>query len=255
MPYNTQILQGAFTSPGGTVRLELSPSVDWVEVYNITTMAAGGAGTGVQFKWFRGFPDAACIEYQKLAADDSMLPIYNTTGGFTLFDNATDPLLGPEIAITGITNATPPVTTLVATAGLFEGDVVKFINVPGAQQFGGIDFTIDTIVANTSFECPYAPTIVATGAVAGNIRRLSRDRIYYPRTRYISAITQAANAVVTLTVTHDYSVDEVIRLQVPADFGMTEINGLSATIIAIDAANNTITLDIDSTAFTAFAWP
>lgn len=255
MPAYTQIRQGNFVGTGNNQFINLRNDIDWLHVYNLTTLAAGGAGTGVEFHWLRGFPDAACIEYQKLAADESMVPIYNVVNGFTLFDDGADALLGAPIAITGLTGAAPPVTTLVATAGLHDNDVVRFINVPGAQQFGGIDFTIDTLVANTSFETPFAPTIVATGAVAGFVRRVNRDHMFYPRHRYISSITQAANAVVELTVAHDYNVGEIIRMQVPPAYDMVEMNGLQATILAIDLALNTITLDIDSTAFTAFVWP
>jgi hypothetical protein len=79
--------------------------------------------------------------------------------------------------------------------------------------------------------------------------------MYYPRRRYISSITQAAAAVIELTVLHDFEVGEVVRIQVPDAFDMTEINGLQGEITAVDNLLNTITVDIDSTAFTAFAWP
>jgi hypothetical protein len=145
------------------------------------------------------------------------------------------------------------------TAGLADGDIVRLYNVTGGLQLNGLDFTIDTIIANTSFELAYMAQIVLTGA--GTFRKIPYNPIYYPRARYISSITQAAQAVVQLTVTHGYKVGQVVRFIVPSvagsavSYGMTEMNNLQGTILAIDLVNNTITVDIDSSGFTAFAFP
>jgi len=73
--------------------------------------------------------------------------------------------------------------------------------------------------------------------------------------RYISAITKAASAVVTMTVTHGFTVGQEVRLIVPAAYGMVEANNLQGMITAIDATYNTITINIDSSSFTTFAFP
>lgn len=254
MAYNTYIEQGRFTGAGATETINLRGDIDWMHVWNITVLTAGGAATGVEFIWQRGMADGEGIIYTKLAADDSTTIGYMTTGGFTVVDDNSDPFLGAlNTTITDISNATPPAVSITSTTGLSEDDTVRLINVTGAQQFGGIDFTLDTLVANTSFNLPFAPTIVT--ATTGSLRRVNRESLYYPRSRYISSITQAASAVVELTVIHDYNVGELVRFQVSADFDMTEIDGLLGEITAVDATNNTITVDIDSAAFTAFAWP
>jgi len=256
MAFDTGIFQGRFTSAGTAVGLSFRSDIDWINIYNTTTLAAGGAGTGVEYKWMRGFPAGAMIRYQKLAADDSMLPAYVAAGGFTLIDTSDQTLGALNNTVTTISGAAPPLVSAASTAGLSDGDVVRILNVPGAQQFGGIDFTIDNLVLNTQFDLAYAPVIVTTGVVAGGtFRRVPYDPIFYPRRRYISGITQAANAVVALTVTHGFTVGQVVRFEVPAAFDMTEIDRLTGTITAVDLVNNTVTVDIDSTAFTAFAWP
>jgi hypothetical protein len=79
------------------------------------------------------------------------------------------------------------------------------------------------------------------------------DPIFYPRRRFAANITQASSAVVTCTVDHGLTVGQEVRLQVPAAYGMVEMDGLQATITATTAS--TLTLDVDSSAFTAFAFP
>ena len=64
----------------------------------------------------------------------------------------------------------------------------------------------------------------------------------------ITAITQAASAVVTVGASHTFVVGEAVGFSGVA--GMVEINGLTALITAIGAT--TITVNIDSTAFTAY---
>jgi len=84
------------------------------------------------------------------------------------------------------------------------------------------------------------------------------DPIFYPRRRFITKITQASLAVVTMCVTHGYKVGQLVRMVVPDAFGMTQMNGLQATVVAVNTtttSGNTITLDIDSSAFSAFAFP
>lgn len=64
----------------------------------------------------------------------------------------------------------------------------------------------------------------------------------------ITAITQATSAVVTVGASHTFVVGEAVGFSGVA--GMVEINGLTALITAIGAT--TITVNIDSSAFTAY---
>lgn len=254
MAYDTLVQQGTFTSDGTSHIVTLRGDVDWMWVYNRTNIAAGGGGDIAQAYWQRGMTTGRGVGYDKLAADDS-LEIYQlaANAGFTYIDTSTD-TLGAAVATTQINGAAPPVVSTGNTAGLADGDVVRIINQIGAQQLGGMDFTIDTIVANTSFELANMATIVTTGAAAGIYRRVPTTHpSFYPSTRYISAITQAANAVVTVTVDHTFQVGQEVRFKVPAIYDMVEMDDLSGTVTAV--AISTITVDIDSTAFTAFAFP
>src|SRR5690606_30964450 len=105
---------------------------------------------------------------------------------------------------------------------------------------------IGNLVANTSVELSYmvAPGSAATSAT---IRKVNYQPIYYPRRRFITAITKASSAVVTLSVTHGLTVGQRVVFNVPAAFGMTEINSLRGQITAINTTTNTVTVNIDST--------
>src|SRR5512135_1328056 len=69
-------------------------------------------------------------------------------------------------------------------------------------------------------------------------------------TQPVTGITQASSAVVTYTGADSYVVGN--KVTITGVVGMTEINGVEATITAVNTGANTITLNIDSTAFTAY---
>lgn len=249
------ILQGRFTADGSAKTLTFNSPIDHIRVINQTVADTNQTtAVGVGFEWFRGMPNGAAIEYKKSnAANAANLTDYITSGGFTEVDSSVQTLGALNTTITAISNAATPVVSLTSTTGLSTGDVVRLYNVVGGQQLGGIDFTIGSLVANTSFTLAYMAQIVA--ATTGSLRRVPFDPIYYPRRRFISAITRASQAVVTMTVTHGYQVGQEVSFIVPSDYGMVEMDGLKGTITAINTTNNTITVDIDSSGFTAFAFP
>jgi len=250
---STIIQQGRFTADGTAEVIKLRSDVDWMYVKNYTTTLAGGAGTGVEFRWQKGMADDTAFEYQKLAADESMVPVVAATGGFTYVNTQTsNPLSAINATITAISGAAIPIATAGSTAGLVDGSIVRLINPLGALQFGGVDFTIDTIVANTSFALANAPQIVAS-ALAGSFYIVNVPQAFYPKKRTIALIDQDATATTETTVDHGFTVGQKVRYYVPDTYGMTQIDGLEATVLAVTAAG--FTTDINSTAFTAFAWP
>lgn len=244
------ILQGNFTSAGTDVRLNLPCGVDWMYVFNQTVADAAGADTGAQFFWQRGMNDDTGVIYLKTTTTNALQVDMLASGGFTYYDDSSNPVGGP-IAVTSVSAATPPRVNAVGH-GLQTGDVARMVNIMGAQQLGGMDFTVTRIDAD-NFDLTYAPTIVA--GTTGFFRKISHQPLFAPRRRYITAITQASSAVITMSVTHDFTVGQAVRILVPAIYDMTEINGLIGNITAISTVNNTITVDINSSAFTAFAFP
>lgn len=252
---NTIIEQGSFTSDGTAKQLNIRSDVDWMEVDNYTQLATQQTpGRGVQFRWQRGMAPATGIEIKKTDATDALNGLTLTTGGFTLLDTSIQ-TPGPLVStITAVSNATPPVVTTSAPHGLIANDVVRLINIAGAHELNGYDFTVGngTLTA-TTFSLDYMATIVA--GTTGSFRKLAFQPQFYPRRRFISAITQATSAVIKMTVTHGFTAGQAVRIKVPAAFGMVQINSLIGNITAINTTTNTITVDIDSSAFTAFTFP
>src|SRR3990167_4362958 len=259
MSDNTIIQQGRFTSDGAAKLLSIRSDVDWMRVYNTTIGAASQTtAVGVEYYWQRGFPADAKWSYLKSnAANAANLSQYLTSSGFTLIDTSASPNGVVNATVTAISNAAIPVVSNSGTNGLVAGDIVRILNVAGAQQLGGIDFTVgyNTLTTGT-FSLDYMAQIVA--GTTGSWMKIKYNPLYYPRRRYITKITQASSAVITLSVTHGYTVGQQIRVVVPDAFGMVEMDGLQATITAINTtttSGNTITVDVDSSAFTAFAFP
>lgn len=78
----------------------------------------------------------------------------------------------------------------------------------------------------------------------------------------ISAISQANPCVVTTSSNHNLLTGQVVRLHVPQNFGMVELNNVQASITVL--SNTTFSLqvtqvppgiDINSTNFTSFTTP
>lgn len=69
----------------------------------------------------------------------------------------------------------------------------------------------------------------------------------------IASITQANPMVITTTNDHGYVAGMEVGFLIPAIFGMTQLNGLYGQVTSL--SSNTLTITIDSTNFTAFAYP
>ena len=260
MSDNTIIQQGFFTSTGSAVNIALRSGVDWMRVYN-TTVAAANQTTaiGVEFYWQLGFPAGAQWEYLKSnAASAANLSQYLTSGGFTYIDTSVNYYGLVNATVTAVSTASTPVVTNSGTNGLAAGTIVRLLNVAGAPELGGVDFTVGyNTLSSSTFSLDYMSQLSVAGTT-GSWMAVNFDPLYYPRRRFITKITQAAQAVVTLSVTHGYQVGQVVRMVVPAAFGMTQMNGLQATIVAINTTTttgNTITLNVNSSAFSAFSYP
>lgn len=256
--------QGRFTSTGANVVIQLRSDLDWMWVKNYTVSIAAGAGTGAEFYWQRGMAQGRGLVYTKTAVTGALaVAQIAANSGFYLVDSSVN-LPGPSLALTGITNGNPPVVNTANTASLSNGDIVRIFNTVGARQLAGLDFTIGALSAGVSFTLANMAQIVSANPGAGTFRRIPYNPYFYPSSRYITKISQAVQAIVTLSVTHSYTVGQVVRLIVPtvtaAAYGMTALDGLQATIVAInqadaDGVTNTITIDIDTTGFSAFAFP
>lgn len=89
--------------------------------------------------------------------------------------------------------------------------------------------------------------------------------VYYPgysqivvtpnlRTKTILSITNAFPMVITTDGDHGYVVGMEVRFLIPTQFGMQELNKVDVAQV-IEITSDTLTINLDSSAFTAFAYP
>lgn len=246
------IAYGQYTSDGNPRTLEIPSGVSYIEVEDTTLW--GTSPTAVVRSWWQEGDANNAARQMSEGGASALSAVAITTNGFLPVDYASA-AIGGAVAVTAVTAATPAVVSSASTAQV--GDIVRIYGTTGMLQIAGMDFTVTAVNPGVTQTLGYLPAAgFAAAATAGFIRILSPyDLSYYPRKRYITAITAANPAVITLSVTHGYVVGQKVKIIVPTGFGMPEINGLVATITAINTATNTITTDINAAAFTAFAFP
>ena len=257
MPDYQLIASGSFTSDGAVEELALRSDFDYMKVINYTQSATTqSTGRGCVFEWQRGFADGAGLMYTKQDSSNALDLEVITSGGFTRIDQG-DQSIGAAIATSGtdVAKATSVVTTASAH-GLSVGDRVRIYGTTSMLQIAGYDFTVTTVGSTTTFTVGYIDMSgFAADATAGFVRKLPKNPLFYPQHNRITGITAASSAVITLAVTHGLTVGQKVRVHCSSDFGMEEIDNLVGEITAINTSNNTITVDIDSSAFTTFAFP
>ncbi len=265
--------------------IQIPSGADWMWVRDYTQAGANGSATfyfngtanaspGNFWYWQRGMaPGTGIVQYKGAGvatlSEDTMV-----SGGFTLYDPSGQtagavPVVGNPVAYTAITNVVRPIVSTASTAGLVSGvSIVRLSLLSGdtalAADVSGIDFLVDTVTASTSFRLANAfanAPGLTTGT--GHYRIVNFDPLFYPRRRYVVNLTQAATGgVVTTNVPHQYTPGQRVRFTIPAISGMTQLNAtpqnnyLSAVVASISATDLCqFTIDVDTSAFTAFTWP
>ncbi len=69
----------------------------------------------------------------------------------------------------------------------------------------------------------------------------------------ILSITQAFPAVLTTSTDHGYPAGLMVTFFIPNQFGMIQLNNQNIQVLSV--TNNTLTLNVDSTNYTPFAYP
>ena len=263
MAYDTVIQQGYFTSDGTDKIIPLRSDADWVEVINLTNIAASTQWASVRWYWQRGMTNDDAVNEFHATADQVISMSTSAVGfngatyrGISLIDTSA-PYTFTQ-AITAGTNATQPLYSTADTDRLIPGAIVRIY---GTDQtdVNGLDFSVDTITADTSFRLAnalqQAPGIVA--GAAGTWKYVAPNATVYniwnPKKRVIGNITGASPAVVTTLVDHGYTTGQKVKMRVSAACGMTELDGQEVTVTYINAS--TFSIGVDTTGYTAFAFP
>ncbi len=270
----TILSQGSFVVPATIVNqiVQIPSNADFMWVRNFTQ--AGNVGTpatdtGIEFYWQRGMPIGSALVYYGANGVRTLSVDTIPTGGFTLYDPSgasggyAQANLGPAVATTATTNATRPAVSTGSTAGIAVGTVVRMSNT-AQTDVNGIDMVVSAVTLNTNFTLLTANNALATapGAIggAGFYRIVNTDSVFYPRKRYVTNVSQAANAQVATSIAHGLTPGQAIRFNIPAVSGMTQLNSTSAnnyqysTVLTV-VDDYTFTIDTNTTNFTAFTWP
>jgi len=225
------------------------------EIFDETQFGLASADTDMLSAWW--YKDmangSAFVQNRQSGSAAASTTNMVTTGGFTLIDPTGNQLQSAKTG-SGITNANPAVVT-INSHGYSVGDVVRLYATTGMLQIAGLAFTITAVSTNT-FTLGYLDAS-GFGAAATSVtaQKFNYIAAYYPRRKEITKISVASSAVITLSTTHNFTVGQLVRVYCPASFGMSQINGLLGTVTAISTTNNTITVNINSSSFSSFAFP
>ncbi len=248
------IARGGFTSDGNKRIIEIPTRPDYFQITNRTLWGSGPADVIVESIWYRGMALGNAHNKQE-AASNVLSANASTVNGITLID-FTNPPTFTATAITAVTQANPAQITSVAH-GLVVGDLVIVNNVTGMEQISSLTFEVRSIVDPNNFTIFLDTSGFATPGTAGTAQKVFDDQFYRPERATILSISQATNAVVVTAAqtSVNYQIGEIYRIRVPDVFGMIEMNELLGTVTAVDDSINTVTFNIDSSAFSAFAFP
>lgn len=250
MPF-TIIEGGTFTSTGAGVKIDLPASADYFVTNNLTQAATTqGTGRMVKAEWWKDQTAAAnALRTGKLDSVNTLEQTLVTSGGFTYVESLPD--AEAEVTGTTITKADPAVAS--ATNTYSNGDRVRIYDSTGMLQIGGMEFTISSVSGSAFTLLGLDSSGFAAAATAFKVRRVPADPAVAPEFLFVTGITAANPCVVTVSTAHDYIVGQMVHLSVPSSFGMTQIDQIDAKVTAI--GTYTLTLDLDSSGFTAFAFP
>lgn len=261
----SNILSGSFTSAAAVAFHDVPLPLGEPDRFVLENRTAWNdnavtAETSIVSKRFRGMAEEAALgtDMGVNTADElsaAAAPI--TANGFRFIDSFNPPTFA-ALEQTNISLANPAVVTMASTGSIQVGSVVRLDNTTAQLQTSGYDIEVTAVTTDTNITLNLDTQNFAAVGTAGNVRLIIPGR-FFPRFRYVVplagavGITQAANAVVSMSVAHDFSVGEKVSLRVPSAYGMLEANNQVATVTAV--GTYTVTLDLDTSGFTAFLPP
>lgn len=230
-----------------------------VEIIDQTQWGVGSSAF-LQYAWW-DVNNAGQTNVQYANAATTLFNIQVTSNGIAQYDgHAASPnpyLLGPVVTGGALSKANPAQLTSTAH-GLQTGDQIlihgPFTAATAMNQLGGMIFTVTVTGANTVTIPINTNTANFTATTVTTWQKVKVPYAYYPSRASITGITAANPMVVTTSTNHGYTVGQQVRLLVSSVFGMTQANNIQAKITAVTSTTFTLG-SVDSSAFTAFAWP
>ena len=268
---------GTYTNASSALptSVALSAKPDYFMVRDITNWGVtNGTYTAVANieSWIYPYTMAAG-SYRQLgqsAVSTAAASLYATQGtanGFTFVDSANPPTFA-SLSITSTINATTWVVGMTNTGSIQVGDWVRVINPTGMKQAAGIVAQVTAVSANTSITLGYIASAVTAGvsftsnATGGSILKFYRGK-FYPKKLQVMYVSQATQAKVYFAEKNDFTPGQLVDFLIPTTYGMTQLSFLTknaggpARVLTVtnSATESSITLDLDTTGFTAFSYP
>lgn len=248
------------------VELQSQNPPDFIIAKAITAWGKANDANSIEWWWEKSMAQytARGIQQASDATNPALTSKALTTLGISHYDTANPPTFAAlaTTAITGIAGTF--VVTMANTGTISVGDSVRLYSTTGELQIAGYTFVVTAVTANTSITLGYMATsgiTFAADATAGQVVKFIPS-LFYPRWAYIANITQAAQAKVYFTGPNNYTPGENVSFRVSSAFGMDEINYKTARVLSVvnddptDATpESSITIDLDTSAYTAFAFP
>ena len=268
LPYQ-MIAGGTFTATLNTpvdIELQSQNPPDYFVARNLGSSSSTGWGEvndaqAIEWFWYRSMAQGTArgIVQSSDATNPAMIARLITADGISTYDTLNPPTFA-ALATTAITGSAGTfVVTMANTGSISVGDYVRLYSTTGELQIAGYTFQVTAVTANVSITLGYmasSGTTFAADATAGQVLKFIPNRMY-PRWRYIANITQASQAVVYFTEKNDFTPGEIVSFRVSSDFGMQEINNQEVRVLSVtnSATVSSITIDLDTTGYTAFSFP
>lgn len=268
LPYQ-MIAGGVFTVTVATavdVLCQSQNPPDFIVARNLGSSASTGWGElsdaqEIEWFWERSMAQGTAkgIRQTSDGTNPAMISTFLSADGISTYDTTNPPTFAAVTgsAITG--SAGTFIVTVTSSASFSVGDYVRLYGTTGELQIAGYTFQITAIPDGTHITLGYMASggqTFAADATAAQVVKFIPNR-FYPRWRYIAGITRAVQTVVYFTEKNDFTPGEIVSFRVSSAFGMDEINNKQARVLSVtnSATVSSITLDLDSTGYTAFAFP
>lgn len=266
----SRMAKGYFTSTGAAKVIQLPFKPDYVEYFNYTVANSAATSQNIAAAQWDVSMGQGYSVIQGYNATPALIYDTVTSNGISTFDAGQLLQFGPNLAISGITKASPAVVTTTTNHNLASGDVVVFqylyqSSTTGMAQLDTIPFTV-TVTGATTFTINWNTNQSNFTALSGSptdaiVKKVLYPYIYQPNVAFISAITLGTTTTVVTANAHNMHVGQEVAFRIPSAYGTTQLNSLpnSTTpgsprygyVVSVTDAN-TVVVNINSSNYTAF---
>jgi hypothetical protein len=258
----SKIARGSYVSNGEPQDIYLPFLPEKVTLRNFTAEAGQRSGAVSQAYWDTSLGSGAALAngISTISSDPVYFPTSTLTAGIFVFADALSGSFGAQQQVVSVTKANPVVFT-VNNHGYNVGDVVLFEGLyqtlsTGMPQICGMPFLITSVPNGNTFTVNWNTnqsnyTALSSSPYGAFVKQVYSSYLYQPGIYNISNITQAVQAVVSTTSKHNLSLGSRISFRVSSKWGMSNLNGLYATVIQINTSQS-FTIDLDTTNFMPF---